>query len=154
MAQRITPITDPPPRREIETRLAKVRKLMQREALDFYVANHTDNVYYLTNFAYIPFERPFFLIIPAEGKPCLVVPLLEISHAEQRMIIEVDYHTYSEYPAPPGKTFSDTLGKIIGGDKKVVIESSLSIALQKEIPGNKVVCDLSDINCFTIIRYQ
>jgi Xaa-Pro dipeptidase len=58
------------------------------------------------------------------------------------MLIEADYHTYSEYPAPPGKTFTDTLGKVIGGDKKVGIESSLSIGLQKEIPGNKVVCDL------------
>ena len=138
----IEPVTTPPASDELKRRLDTIRAMMAARELDCYVAAHTDNVYYLTNFAYIPFERPFFLIIPAEGKPGLVVPLLEVSHAEQRMLIEVDYHTYSEYPAPPGKTFADTLGKVIGDDKKVGIESSLSIALQKEIPGNKVVCDL------------
>ena len=71
-----------------------------------------------------------------------MVPLLEVSHAEQRVIIEVDYYTYYEYPVPPGKTFTDTLRKMIGGGTKVGIASSLSIVLQKEIPGNKVVCDL------------
>jgi Xaa-Pro dipeptidase len=79
-----------------------------------------------------------------EGKPGLVVPLLEVSHAEQRVLIEVDYHTYYEYPAPDGKTFIDTLQQVISDDKKVGIESSLSIALQKEIPGYKVICDLID----------
>jgi Xaa-Pro dipeptidase len=138
----IEPITTPPAGVELKLRLDTIRTMMTDKDLDYYVAAHTDNVYYLTNFAYIPFERPFFLIIPAEGDPCLVVPLLEVSHAEQRVLIDVDYHTYSEYPAPPGKAFTDTLKKIISGDKKVGIESSLSIALQKEIPGNKVVCDL------------
>jgi len=138
----IEPVTTPPASDELKLRLDTIRAMMVDKELDYYVAGHTDNVYYLTNFAYIPFERPFFLIIPAEGEPRLVVPLLEVSHAEQRILIEVDYHTYYEYPAPPGKTFTDTLRKVIGGDEKVGIESSLSIALQKEIPGNKVVCDL------------
>ena len=138
----IEPVTTPPANDELKLRLDTIRAMMVAKELDYYVAAHTDNVYYLTNFAYVPFERPFFLIIPAEGEACLVVPLLEVSHAEQRILIEVDYHTYYEYPAPPGKTFTDTLRKVIGSDKKVGIESSLSIALQKEIPGKKVVCDL------------
>ena len=140
----IEPVTTPPASDELKLRLDTIRAVMVAKGLDYYVAAHTDNVYYLTNFAYMPFERPFFLIIPTEGRPCLVVPLLEVSHAEQRVIIEVDYYTYYEYPAPPGKTFTDTLRKVIGDDKKVGIESSLSIALQKEIPGNKEVCDLID----------
>jgi len=140
----IEPVTTPPSSEELKLRRDTVRAMMMAEELDYYVTAHTDNVYYLTNFAYIPFERPFFLVIPMEGKPGLVVPLLEVSHAEQRMLIEVDYHTYCEYPAPAGKTFIDTLQQVIGGDKKVGLESSLSIALQKEIPGRKVVCDLID----------
>ncbi len=142
MKSTIEPITTPPANNELKLRLDTIRAMMIAKELDYYVVVHTDNVYYMTNFAYIPFERPFFLIIPAEKKPCLVVPLLEVSHAEQRMLIEVDYHTYYEYPAPPGKTFTDTLKKVISGDKKVGIESSLSIALHKEIPGNTIVCDL------------
>ena len=140
----IEPVTTPPSSDELKLRLDTVRAMMMAEELDYYVAAHTDNVYYLTNFAYMPFERPFFLIIPMEGKPGLVVPLLEVSHAEQRVLIEVNYHTYYEYPAPAGKTFIDTLQQVIGNDKKVGIESSLSIALQNEIPGRKVVCDFID----------
>lgn len=140
----IEPIMSAPSKEELEIRAAKVRRLMKKHGLDYYVAAHTDNVYYLTNFAYMPFERPFFLIIPAEGKPILVVPLLEVSHAEQRILIDVDYHTYYEYPAPAGKTFVDVLNKLIDSDKKVGIESSLSLALQKTIPGRQKVIDVID----------
>jgi len=150
----IEPVTTPPANDELKLRLDTIRAMMVAKELDYYVAAHTDNVYYLTNFAYVPFERPFFLIIPEEGEACLVVPLLEVSHAEQRILIEVDYHTYYEYPAPPGKTFTDTLRKVIGSDKKVGIESSLSIALQKEIPGKKVVCDLIEKARLTKTDYE
>ncbi|MBU3914186.1 Xaa-Pro peptidase family protein [bacterium] len=140
----VAPITASPSKEELNLRINNIRSMMVKEELDFYVAAHTDNVYYLTNFAYLPFERPFFLIVPADGKPRLVVPLLEVSHAEQRILIDVDYHTYHEYPAPAGKTFVDALNRIVSSDKKVGIESSLSIALQKTIPGKQVVIDLVD----------
>ena len=140
----IEPITASPTREELDLRMDKIRSMMAGQGLDFYVAAHTDNVYYLTNFAYIPFERPFFLIVPADGKPGLVVPLLEVSHAEQRILIEVDYHTYYEYPAPAGRTYVDTLNKVIAGDKKVGVESSLSIAHQGIIPGKLTVTDIID----------
>jgi Xaa-Pro dipeptidase len=144
MTNVVEPILTSPSKEELYFRINKIRSMMANAGLDFYVAAHTDNVYYLTHFAYVPFERPFFLIVPAEGKPTLVVPLLEVSHAEQRILIEVDYHTYYEYPAPAGKTFVDTLDKVIGSDKKVGIESSLPVALMKTVPGNVVVCDLID----------
>ena len=144
MANIVEPITASPSKAELDFRMDKIRSFMAREQLDFYVAAHTDNVYYLTNFVYIPFERPFFLIVSAEGKSSLIVPLLEVSHAEQRILIDVNYHTYYEYPAPAGKTFADALSKVIGAEKKVGIESSLSIALEKTIPGKVVVTDLID----------
>jgi Xaa-Pro dipeptidase len=144
MATTVEPVTASPSRDELELRMHKVRSLMAREGLDVYVAAHTDNVYYLTNFAYVPFERPFFLVIPAEGKPALIVPLLEVSHAEQRILSDVDYHTYYEYPAPPGKTFVDALHRVVGGGRKVGIESSLSLALKGVMPGKTVVADLVD----------
>lgn len=144
MGATIEALTGPPSKNELEFRMNKVRSLMQKEELDYYVTAHTDNVYYLTNFAYIPMERPFFLIVPAEGKPCLIVPLLEVSHAEQRILIDVDYVTYYEYPAPAGKTFADALNRVVGADKTVGIESSLSIALQKTIPGKIKVVDVVD----------
>ncbi len=144
MANTVASVTAPPSKDELDLRMDKVRSLMAREGLDIYVAAHTENVYYLTNFAYFPFERPFFLVVPAGNKPVLIVPLLEVSHAEQRILIDVDYHTYYEYPAPPGKTFVDTLNRVIGGDKKVGIESSLSLALKAVMPGKTIVSDLLD----------
>lgn len=144
MADTVKPITAPPSRDELDLRLTKVRSLMARESLDVYVAAHTDNVYYLTNFAYIPFERPFFLVVPAEGKPGLIVPQLEVSHAEQRILLDVDYHTYYEYPAPPGKTFADALIRVVDGRCRVGIESSLALGLKEVMPGKTVVADLVD----------
>jgi Xaa-Pro dipeptidase len=144
MANTVQAVTAPPSKDELDLRMNKVRSLMAREGLDVYVAAHTDNVYYLTNFAYIPFERPFFLVIPAERQPTLIVPLLEVSHAEQRILIDVDYHTYYEYPAPPGKTFVDTLNRVIGGDRKVGIESSLALASKGVMPGKTIIADLVD----------
>ena len=40
--------------------------------------------------AYTPWERPFFLIIPAHRRPYLVVPLLELAHARERVILDLD----------------------------------------------------------------
>jgi Xaa-Pro aminopeptidase len=144
MTVKIDPITAVPISEEMSGRVLRIRQMMAKYQLDYYVVAHTDNVYYLTNFAYIPFERPFFLIIPADGKPMLVVPLLEVSHAEQRVLIDVEYQPYYEYPAPAGRTFVDALEKAISSNKKVGIESSLSIAMQKTIPGKLTVTDIVD----------
>jgi Xaa-Pro dipeptidase len=144
MTHMVTPVAAPPSKEELDGRMNKIRSMMACKEIDFYVAAHTDNVYYLTHFAYLPMERPFFLIIPAQGTPVLIVPLLEVSHAKQRILIDVDYQPYYEYPAPAGKRFGDALNKVVGRDKKVGIESSLSIALQKTIPGKVLVTDLID----------
>ena len=144
MADEISPITAPPDSGEMSGRLSRVRALMAGEGLDLYVAAHTDNVYYLTNFAYLPFERPFFLVIPLEGQPVLIVPGLEVSHAKSRVLSDVEYHTYYEYPAPPGQDFVTALKQVIPTDKKVGIESSLSVALQSVMPGVLKVTDVID----------
>jgi len=66
------PATEAPSKEELDLRIANLRSMMAEKGLDVYVAAHTDNVYYLTNFAYLPFERPFFLVVPATGIPVLV----------------------------------------------------------------------------------
>lgn len=140
----IEPIKTPPDPVEMDRRLAKVRSLMEREGLDLYVAAHTDNVYYLTNFAYLPFERPFFLLVPPAGRPVLVTPLLEVSHARRRIVPEVEYRTYYEYPAPTGRGFRDALRDLIAATLAVGLESSLSLAIKETIPGRHRVVDLID----------
>jgi len=140
----IEPIKTPPSSEELEMRMEKVRGLMAREGLDYYVTGHTDNVYYLTNFAYFPMERPFFLVIPMDGIPVLILPGLEVSHAESRVLSRVQYRTYYEFPAPPGQTHADALKNVITGNPRVGIESSLSIAHQAIMPGRLKVIDVID----------
>ena len=144
MTTAVEPIKTPPPAGEIETRFQRVRALMEREGLDLYVAAHTDNVYYLTNFAYIPFERPFFLVVPLEGQPTMIVPLLEVSHARQRVLGRVDYLTYYEYPAPPGRGYVSALESAVPKDRRVGIESSLSLAHRAVMPGELKIVDIVD----------
>jgi Xaa-Pro dipeptidase len=137
-------IKTPPSPEELEQRLTKVRNLMAREELEYCVTGHTDNVYYLTNFAYVPFERPFFLVIPADGVPALILPELEMSHAESRVVLPVDYTTYYEFPAPEGQTYVDALKDVLPMDARVGVESSLSLAHQAVMPGRLKVVDVID----------
>lgn len=117
---------------------------MAREGLDYCVTGHTDNVYYLTNFAYFPMERPFFLVIPIDGIPVLILPALEVSHAESRVRTRVNYRTYYEFPAPPGQTHADALKSVITGNPRIGIESSLCLAHQAVMPGRLKVVDVID----------
>ena len=144
MAVEITPITAKPTREELQARINAVRSLMAQENLDYYICANTENVYYLTNFAYIPFERPYFLIIPATRDLLMIAPGLEISHAKDRVLVEVEYHTYYEYPAPQGSTYVDTLRKLIPSESVIGIESSISLALNEILPGRLKVADIVD----------
>jgi Xaa-Pro dipeptidase len=144
MPVKIAPVTSKPERQELQARIDAVRAHMAKEKLDYYVCANTENVYYLTNFAYIPFERPFFLVIPAAGKPVMVTPELEVSHAQDRVLLDVECHTYYEFPAPSGRTYVDTLKKIIPCDSAVGIESSISLALKDVMPGRLKVIDIVD----------
>ena len=144
MPQRPEPIKTPPTIEEMQLRLSNVRRRMEKANLHLYVAAHTDNVYYLTNFAYIPFERPFFFIIPRTGRPIVIVPGLEVSHAQQRVVGDVEYEVYYEYPAPQGQGYRDALKQAIPADAAVGVESSLTWQLHQDIPGHKTVTDIID----------
>lgn len=76
------PITSPPSSEELSNRLDKVRTLMAEQNLDYYVSFDPVNIYYLTNFANVVHERPFILVIPKDGLPQMVAPLLETTHVK------------------------------------------------------------------------
>ena len=144
MATKIIPITEPPSAEELAARLEKVRALMDARGLDCYVSAHTDNVYYLTHFAYFPLERPFFLIIRKTGPLVMVVPLLEVDHARQRVIPRMEYVTYSEYPAPVGQDYVTALKQVMEESESVGIESSLPLLHHAVMPGQLEVVDIID----------
>jgi Xaa-Pro aminopeptidase len=57
-------------------------------------------VLYYAGFAFVPTERPIALVLTAEGERGLVVPRLEVEHAEAKATLDRVEH-YLEYPGDP-----------------------------------------------------
>ncbi|MFX1281105.1 MAG: M24 family metallopeptidase [Promethearchaeota archaeon] len=142
MVNKIKPITDPPSKEELLNRLQKVRVLMKQNNLDFYVSFDPVNIYYLTNFAFYVHERPFILVIPEEGFPKMLIPLLEKGHFEQRARCPIEVAVYYEFPAKNGENWFDHYQKLISSDSKVGIESVMPIGIVNKTPGKKSVIDI------------
>lgn len=136
------PITAPPGKEELAGRLAKVRALMEKEGLDYYVSFDPVNIYYLTNFANNVHERPFILILARKGRPTMLCPLLETSHIKTRARCPLEYATYYEFPSPRGQNWFDVYKTLIDPRAKVGLESSLPVGMARETPGKQVVADL------------
>ncbi len=142
MVTQIKPIKTPPNQEELSSRLEKVRRLMKRENLDYYISFDPVNIYYLTNFAFYVHERPFILIIPIEGLPKMLIPLLEKGHFESRARCELEFVVYYEFPAPSNENWYDYYQKLIDNDAKVGIEAAMPIGIANKTPGKKIVSDI------------
>ncbi|MFO7571258.1 MAG: Xaa-Pro peptidase family protein [Gaiellaceae bacterium] len=57
-------------------------------------------VLYYSGFAFVPTERPIALVVAADGTRALVVPRLEVEHAEAKATLDRVEH-YDEYPGEP-----------------------------------------------------
>ena len=136
------PITSPPDREELAVRLGSVRSLMRERGLDYYVSFDPVNIYYLTNFANIVHERPFILVIPAEGTPTMVAPALELRHVRVRTRCDLECVAYYEFPAPPGKNWWDHYRPLIPDDAQVGIEPAMPVGIAEKTPGTKVATDI------------
>jgi Xaa-Pro dipeptidase len=115
---------------------------MQEQELDAYVSFDPVNVYYLTNFANNVHERPFILVIPKEGAPTMLAPLLETSHVKARARCELEYVTYYEFPAPEGENWYDLYPTLIESNARVGIEPAMPVAIAQRTPGSTVVTDI------------
>ena len=138
------PITEAPSKEELANRLTKVQDLMREEALDTYVSFDPVNIYYLTHFANNVHERPFLLVIPKQGTPTMVAPLLETSHVKARALCDLDYATYYEFPAPKGENWYDVYRTLIDPGARVGVESAMPVGICERTPGETVVTDLID----------
>jgi Xaa-Pro dipeptidase len=138
------PITEAPSKEELASRLTKVQDLMREEALDTYVSFDPVNIYYLTHFANNVHERPFLLVIPKQGAPTMVAPLLETSHVKARALCDLDYATYYEFPAPEGENWYDVYRTLIDPGARVGVESAMPVGICERTPGETVVTDLVD----------
>jgi Xaa-Pro dipeptidase len=57
-------------------------------------------VLYYAGFAFVPTERPIAFVLAADGQSALVVPRLEVEHAESKSSLDHVEH-YLEYPGEP-----------------------------------------------------
>jgi Xaa-Pro dipeptidase len=136
------PVTAPPSSEELAMRLDKVRILMREQDLDYYVSFDPVNIYYLTHFANNVHERPFILVIPSQGTPTMVAPLLETGHVKTRARCELEYVTYYEFPAPEGQNWYECYPRLIDDGAKVGIEPALPVSIAEKTPGRTVVTDI------------
>jgi Xaa-Pro dipeptidase len=137
-------VTSQPSKGELATRLDRVQALMREQELDCYVCFDPVNIYYLTHFANNVHERPFILVIPSEGTPTMVAPLLETSHVQTRARCDLEYATYYEFPAPAGQNWYDVYGALIKPGARVGIESSVPVGVAEHTPGKTLVADVVD----------
>jgi len=84
-------------RKELDYRLEKVISSMERNGLDALYIVSRANIAYLTNFFYIPTERPLALTVLKNGEKILIVPRLEYEHAEEYAYVDKIVY-YMEYP--------------------------------------------------------
>jgi Xaa-Pro dipeptidase len=88
------------PKAEFEVRARKLVKYLSTEGLSGTVLFDNYYVTYFTDFAFIPTERPMALAVNAQGERALLVPRLELEHAQAEAVVDrVDY--YPEYPDDP-----------------------------------------------------
>ncbi len=148
------PIFTPPPRDEMDGRVARVRARMEEERLDDYVAFSPDNVFYLTHFANFVHERPFVLVIPRSGPLRFVVPKLEVPHVRTRSIGALEVVPYDEFPAPPSRGWAERLRPLFAAGARVGVESGCPVRIHAAIPGERVTTDIIDDVRMVKSRYE
>lgn len=73
---------------------SQIRKFLQEEELDALLLFDPPNIAYCTGFFHLQTERPLGAVIPQEGIPLLLIPLLETDHVPDN----VDVESYFDYP--------------------------------------------------------
>lgn len=131
----------PPSPQEMADRLHKVQGLLAETGLSAHVTADVDNILWLTNFANFVHERPFILVIPAQGALRFVVPRLELDHVEVRHVGALEVFSYAEYPAPPGHTWADRLADALPLAGRIGADSRLPTVYFNVLGGRGQLCD-------------
>jgi Xaa-Pro dipeptidase len=84
-------------RKEVERRRSELSSRMESQGIDVLFLVSASNVAYVTNFFYIPTERPIAAVVKRGGETSLIVPFLEHDHAEKYSYADKVY-SYREYP--------------------------------------------------------
>jgi Xaa-Pro dipeptidase len=101
---------DPMQVNEFKRRHDSLTQAIRKAGLDHFVATTTDSIFYLTGATFEPLERPFFLIVGADGSRRMLVPALELDHMAKAWGVDAgSVLTYREFPAPTGQGWTERL---------------------------------------------
>jgi Xaa-Pro aminopeptidase len=92
---------------------ADIRAELDRAGLDAMLADHPDDVAYLTGFFHHPGERPVAVLLHIDGSTRLLLPELEREHAEAQHAL-AELVVYPEFPGirPPFRHLGTVTGRI------------------------------------------
>ncbi len=130
---------------EMSSRIGRVQAELQERGLAAYVSAAPANILWLTNFANFIHERPFILVVPQNGRPMFLVPLLELDHVNHRVVGDVEFVTYSEFPAPDGNRWQDRFSNILPVTGNIGIEEMLPNAIVRACGDRVTPLDLVDL---------
>jgi Xaa-Pro aminopeptidase len=86
--------------REMEQRISKLRKVMQKEGIDCVIATSYVNSYYLSGAPIHPFGRPMATLIPLDGKAMIIQSIIEKEHTVLQSWIK-DIRNYWDFNLKP-----------------------------------------------------
>lgn len=111
---------------EHRQRIEKLQRQIQRCDLDLFVVSSFESIFYLTGAGFEPLERPFFLLVPPEGAPKLLVPKLDQQHMTKAHGIDrQEILTYREYPSPSVSGWPARLRELLSNHRQIGIEPTV-----------------------------
>lgn len=115
-----------------QKKLHQIQDQLSNEELDALLLFEPTNIAYATGFFHLRTERPLAGVIPQEGTPLLLIPLLEVDHVPDNVEVE----TYFDYPGPVNRIEWIKSHLKNRSFTKIGIENSLSVgsyAILKEL---------------------
>ncbi len=82
---------------ELLRRRRRVQEELARQGASAFITYSPTSIFYLTNFHFIPTERPAALVLDETGRCGLLVPRLELEHAQLVALVD-EVRDYPEYP--------------------------------------------------------
>jgi Xaa-Pro dipeptidase len=121
-------------KQEYLDRMVNLKAQVAANKLDAFAVSGTDSIYYLTGISYLPFERPFFIIVKPDRAPSLLVPSLEKVHLQNAPNVEV-MHSYWDYPSPAGQGWAEKLNEVLKGVNVLGVEPTLPLEIHNQLKG-------------------
>jgi Xaa-Pro aminopeptidase len=118
-----------------QQRIARAQEEMRRQGIDLLVVGPSSDLRYLTGINAHLSERLNLLLLPAEGRPTFVVPVLEEPNVRSAANL-LDIHAWAETESP-----SELAGRLAAGSngKSIAVSDQLwsgfLLKLQGELPG-------------------